>query len=70
MFSFAQNISFAKDKYFAWLRWRTHKQGDIESDRWGGNGATRLGGKSGATRWGGGEGAKTNKAFEADQTPV
>jgi len=46
-------------------RWRTHKQGDIESDRWGGGSCDK-----GATRWEGGEGAKTNKAFEADQTPV
>merc|ERR1711971_279346 len=34
-------------------RWRKHKQGDIENDRWGE-----------------GSVAKTNKAFETDQTPV
>merc|ERR1719350_259134 len=35
-------------------RWRKQKQGDIENDRWGDSGTV----------------AKTNKAFETDQTPV
>ena len=42
---------FSKEIYF---RWRKHKQGDIENDRWGDSGTV----------------AKTNKAFETDQTPV
>ena len=58
---------FSKEIYFAWTRWRKHKQGDIENDRWGGGG--RGGGGGGGISSGSGV-AKTNIAFEADLTPV
>ena len=62
-FLISLNIMFSKEIYFVWPRWRKHKQGDIENDRWGGSGS------GGGISSGSGV-AKTNNAFEADLTPV
>jgi len=50
-------------------RWRKHKQGDIENDRWGSSGSGSGSGGGGGISSGSGV-AKTNNAFEADLTPV